>query len=154
MKTRKFGEIDPETGTKWGGSPLTHWRYLKRALAEGEVRIPCGDCSACCRSGVPIYEDDGREVAKRADGACVHLTVDGKCERHATRPEQCRLFTCTLMSIAGVVTDNSAMNAALARWEWDLSSAQDREFAEAARKKEAEKTIRENRADYSRTKTS
>ncbi len=149
MRTRRFGEVDPATGRKWGGSPLTHWRALRRGVEAGEVRVPCGDCSACCRSGVPIYEDDGRELPKRADGACVHLDAEGNCERHATRPEHCRLFTCTLMSIAGVVTDNEAMNQALARWEWDLSSPQDREFAENARRNEAEKTRAENLAAQS-----
>ncbi|MDP6705556.1 MAG: hypothetical protein QF893_04350 [Alphaproteobacteria bacterium] len=147
MKTKKFGEVDPATGKKWGGSPLTHWRYLKRAVERGSIDIPCGDCSACCRSGVPIYEDDGTEISKRADGACIHLQADGKCERHRTRPEHCRLFTCTLMSIAGVVTDSALMNEALAKWEWDLSKPEDREFAEQARRNEARITEEENAAE-------
>ncbi len=151
MKTRKFGEVDPETGRKWGGSPLTHWRSLRRALEAGEVAVPCGDCSACCRSGVPIFEDDGSEVPKRADGACIHLDDAGWCERHDSRPEHCRLFTCTLMSIARVVTDNEGMNRALARREWNLSSPDDREFQETAQRNEAEKTLRKNRAAQSGT---
>ena len=144
MRTRKFGEVDPATGRKWGGSPLTHWRALRRALEAGVVDVPCGECSACCRSGVPIYEDDGAEVPKRADGACVHLDEAGWCDRHDSRPEHCRLFTCTLMSIAGVVTDNEAMNRALANWEWDLRTPEDRAFQERAMRNEAEKTRREN----------
>lgn len=142
VKTRKFGEVDPRTGKKWGGSPLTHWRHLKRAVVQGTVSIPCGDCSACCRSGVPIYEDDGAEVPKRPDGSCIHLRPNGECDRYDRRPEQCRLFTCTLDSIAGVVTDNAIMNQALAQWEWDLSSEADREFAETARLKERLQTGR------------
>jgi hypothetical protein len=135
-RTRKFGDTDPHTGRKWGGSPLTHWRHLKRGVERGVVDIPCGDCSACCRSGVPICEDDGTEIAKSEDGACIYLSPEGKCSRHTTRPEQCRLFTCTLDSIAGVVTDNEIMNTAMARWEWDLSTREDREFVERARLKE------------------
>ncbi len=147
MKTKKFGEPDPASGKKWGGSPLTHWRYLKRAVAQGEVDIPCGDCSACCRAGAPVYEDDGSEVAKDKDGCCVHLRPDGKCDRYQTRPEHCRLYTCTLLSIAGVVTDSALMNAALEAWEWDLSAPADREFAETARRNEARITETENAAD-------
>ena len=86
MRTRKFGELDPATGRKWGGSPLTHWRALRRGIEAGVVDVPCGECSACCRSGVAIYEDDGAEVPKRADGACVHLDEAGWCDRHDSRP--------------------------------------------------------------------
>ncbi len=140
VKTRKFGEVDPATGRKWGGSPITHWRYLKRAVARGQVDIPCGTCDACCRSGAPIHEDDGTELGKRADGSCIHLDPESGCERYHTRPGQCRLYTCTTFSIAQVVTDNAIMNEAMARWEWDLSSAADRDFAERARRNEARKT--------------
>jgi hypothetical protein len=136
VKSKKFGEVDPATGKKWGGSPLTHWRHLKKGVERGEIAIPCGGCSACCRSGAPIFEDDGTEVPLRDDGSCIHLQSDGKCERYDTRPEQCRLYTCTLFSIAGVTTDSSVVNEALAQWEWDLSSPADRDFAEAARVKE------------------
>ena len=72
----------------------------------------------------------------RDDGSCIHLQSDGKCERYDTRPEQCRLYTCTLFSIAGVTTGSPVINEALAQWEWDLSSPADREFAEVARIKE------------------
>ena len=147
MKTKRFGEVDPVTGKKWGGSPITHWRYLNKAVQKGQIDIPCGTCSACCRSGVPVYEDDGTEVPKRDDGSCVHLDADGMCERHDTRPEHCRLYTCTLLSIAGVVTDSPLINEALAQWEWDLSSRADREFAEAARRNEARITEAENAGD-------
>lgn len=136
MKTRRFGDSDPETGRKWGGSPLTHWRHLKRAVVRGIIDIPCGDCSACCRSGVPIFEDDGTEMPKREDGACAYLRPEGGCSRHATRPEHCRLYTCTLDAIAGVVTDNELINEAMARWDWDLSDPADREFVERARLQE------------------
>ena len=145
METKKFGAVDPITGKKWGGSPLTHWRYLKRAVAAGQIDIPCGDCTACCRSGVPVYEDDGTEIPKADDGACIHLKADG-CERYETRPSHCRLFSCTMLSIARVVTDSAVMNEALAQWQWDLSSRADREFAEAAERREAEITRRENEA--------
>lgn len=136
VKARNFGDVDPVSGKKWGGSPLTHWRQLKRGLERGVVDIPCGDCSACCRSGVPIYEDDGTVIPKDADGACIHLDPSGGCGRHNDRPEHCRLYTCTLSAIAGVVTDNALMNEATARWEWDLTTAADREFLETARLKE------------------
>ena len=144
MKTRKFGAVDAQTGKKWGGSPITHWRYLKRALASGSIDIPCGECSACCRSGVAIFDDDGREIPKREDGACIHLTTEGWCERQLDRPEHCRQYTCTMESIAGVVMDNPLMNAALAQWQWDLSKPDDREFAEAARQRELQATIAGN----------
>ena len=144
MKTKKFGEIDPVTGKKWGGSPLTHVRNLRRALERGSIDIPCGDCSACCRSGVPIYEDDGREIPKRDDGACIHLTEEGWCARHADRPEHCRQYTCTMESIAGVVMDNPIMNAAIQQWEWDLSKKEDRDYAEALRERELQATVSEN----------
>lgn len=140
MKTKKFGDVDPVSGKKWGGSPLTHWRYLIKATKAGSVDIPCGGCSACCRSGVPIYEDNGSEVPKRPDGTCVHLTAAGLCDRHATRPDQCRMFTCTTMSIGLVVTDNPVMNEAIQQWEWDLSRKIDRDFADDVRRKEAAKT--------------
>ena len=143
MKTRKFGEEDPATGRKWGGSPVTHWRHLMRGVERGEIDIPCGTCSACCRAGVPVYEDDGTRIPLREDGSCSHLLPDGRCERHDTRPSQCRLYSCTMFSIAGVVTDSPVMNAAFAQWDWDLSSAADRAFAEEAREKEAQRAKEE-----------
>lgn len=136
MKSRKFGEVDAATGKKWGGSPITHWRHLKRGVERGEIDISCGSRSARCRSGAPIHEDDGTEVPRRDDGNRVHLQSDGKCERHDTRPEQYRLYTCTMFSIAGVTTDSPVINEALAQWEWDLSSPADKDLAEAARIKE------------------
>lgn len=75
-------------------------------------------------------------MPRRDDGNRVHLQSDGKCERHDTRPEQCRLYTRTMFSIAGVTTDSPVINEALAQWEWDLSSPADKDLAEAARIKE------------------
>ena len=137
MKTKKFGDVDPASGRKWGGSPITHSRHLKRGLERGVIDLPCGDCRACCLSGVPVYEDDGTELGKRRDGGSIHLDAGDKCDRYETRPEHCRLYTCTLFSIASVVTDSPVMNAALALWEWDLSRPADAAFAERARAREA-----------------
>ena len=50
-------------------------------------------------------------------------------------------------SIGAVVTDNSLMNEALARWEWDTSRTADRDFAKAVREREARITAAEYRAE-------
>ena len=49
--------------------------------------FPCTSCAACCRL---IYLDPlSRDLPKRADGSCAHLTDQGQCGIYDDRPWFC-----------------------------------------------------------------
>ena len=69
--------------------------------------MPCDGCGAQCCQRTEVYllegfDDparyqtiarDGRAwLARRADGACVHLTEDNRCAVHDRPPTMCRVF--------------------------------------------------------------
>jgi len=98
---------------------LAWWYPWARATLLGELApVPCDGCGAqCCRStAVYLLEDvddptryqtitrDGRAyLARRPDGACVHLTEDDRCGVHERPPLMCAVFDCRVYPAGGFV---------------------------------------------------
>lgn len=118
------------------GSVSTYVRLFMRQRRErGEVSVPCGSCTACCRSprlwaglrpdeearfpeAVPVPDNPGlKALPKKADGSCVHL-VDDRCAIYARRPFGCRTFDCRAFRVIGFSSASEpVMDAALRQWE-------------------------------------
>jgi hypothetical protein len=97
---------------------LAWWYPWARAqLTAGTVAVPCDGCGAqCCRktdvfllglddaaSYDTVARDGRRYLARRADGACVHLDAHDRCTVHAHPPLMCRAFDCRSYPAAGIV---------------------------------------------------
>jgi hypothetical protein len=115
------------------GSPTTWLRKFEQGIQSGEVRVPCGECRACCKSpslhvelqpreaerfkDVAVYEAGrGWLLAKRDDGACVHF-VGGRCAVYEHRPLACRTYDCRLQALVGAPGLDTVMGEALAQWQ-------------------------------------
>ena len=94
---------------------------------EYEANPPCGDCTACCRSGFDIsftpHADEGREylfvngvLPKTQDGVCAHL-IDGKCVVYDDRPAICRRYDCRTLAFGGVTSKYPLVAEAAAQWD-------------------------------------
>jgi len=116
-----------------GSSPTTYARKLKRyyedmiAGKDYVANPPCGDCTACCRSGYDIHytphEDKGREhlfvngvLPKTCDLECGYL-VDGKCSVYNERPSVCRRYDCRSLAFGGVTSKFPMIADVVAQWD-------------------------------------
>ena len=105
----------------------------------GDVDVPCGECTACCRSSMFIHiapdETDAlahipRELLFRAPGrprghvvmgydehGCCPMLVDGRCSIYEHRPRTCRAFDCRVYAVAGLPPDDKPLiSERLAVW--------------------------------------
>lgn len=105
---------------------FTKWRNRYGPLAArvkaGEqtgCSVPCNGCTACCYRAVEVDparerpenlevlvvvsnpDGGGMMLARRSDGACVHLGPEG-CTVYEHRPTVCRGFDCRLYSVIGM----------------------------------------------------
>src|SRR5262245_10480899 len=103
--------IMTESGDKPIGSVMTYLRKLNQSVRSKQVDVPCGSCTACCRSphmpadllpqeradfpdAVPMPvgmggpRSSGWALPKRPDGSCVYL-IDDKCSIYHRRPDSC-----------------------------------------------------------------
>ena len=82
--------------------------------------VPCGGCTACCRSYEEIYIEptdaippaDTEQTAagdtvlrRQADGACVYL-VNEQCQIYDRRPHACRSYDCRAQLVLGFTHSN------------------------------------------------
>jgi len=119
---------------------------------EGESDVPCGSCTACCRSShfVHIEPDETRALARipaelqfpaprlpagnvllgyDEHGHCPMLT-DAGCSIYEDRPRTCRTYDCRLFAAAGVTLDEddkAEIAQRVARWRFRYPTAADRE---------------------------
>lgn len=125
------------------GRFLTWLPAFLRAMETGvEVEVPCGGCTACCRSSqfVEVGPDESatleavppallfpapgrpgyRLMGFDSDGRCPMLT-DDRCSIYESRPRACRTYDCRVFSATGVSIDEPARRAVAERvsaWEW------------------------------------
>ena len=108
------------------------------------VDVPCGDCTACCRSSYFIHigpdeMDTLRRIPKqllfpapgRSDGTVVlgydehgrcPMLVDGACSIYDDRPLTCRTYDCRVFAAAGVRADDDGkplIAQRADRWRFD-----------------------------------
>jgi hypothetical protein len=118
--------------------------YAQRVITRtmtGEATVPCGTCTACCRTysavalapGEPTeglkLEPGTRQLRKQADGiTCIHL-VEGMCEVYDKRPRACRDYDCRAWYFAGVTPPPDPkiepLRQAIRRWRTHIESEDD-----------------------------
>lgn len=132
------------------------WLVAMRAALRGEAdaQVPCGTCTACCRSRqfVHVEPDEtgtldvipaellfpapglppGHMVLGYDSAGCCPMLVDGACSIYANRPRACRMFDCRLLAATGRVDDDRPLLAERVR-SWEFSYADARTRAEADR---------------------
>lgn len=143
-------------GSKPSGSVTTFLRKLAHGEKTGNVKVPCGQCNACCRSKY-IHADllpheladfpeavkvdmsaskrsSGWALPKKEDGSCVHL-IEGKCSIYDRRPHSCRTYDCRLYLLTGAIpVYDEAMAEAIKQWApLKLNTTEDKQFLLAAR---------------------
>jgi uncharacterized protein len=143
------GEDDSEIDA---GSYSSWHRATLDALASGNgIDVPCGACTACCRSSYFIHvTPDETETLRRIPrvlrvpapglpaghvvlgyderGHCPML-VDDRCSIYEHRPRTCRQYDCRVFAAAGVdpVEDGKVRVAVRVRqWRFAHASAADR----------------------------
>ena len=132
---------------------------MRRALAgETDADVPCGECTACCRSSqfVHIGPDEADALAHvpaallfpapgrppghvlmgyDKHGSCPML-VDDRCSIYAHRPRTCRAYDCRIFPATGLdpaADDKPAIARQASRWRFDLSTDGDRHDQAALR---------------------
>jgi len=115
---------------------------------RGDSDVPCGGCTACCRSSQFIniapeetdtlahipralrFPAPGRPVGHvllgyDEDGACPML-IDDRCSIYDHRPRSCRVYDCRVIPAAGVELDEPTKGAVAERARrWRFSYADD-----------------------------
>lgn len=152
--------------------PFSTWLAgMRRAIdGEQEADVPCGSCTACCRSAqfVHIEPDEQGALARipsellfpaprlpaghvllgyDEQGRCPML-VEDRCSIYEDRPRTCRTYDCRVFAAAGVAPDEEAqpdIAARVERWRFSYPAEQDRLEHEAVRA--AARFVRERRAD-------
>lgn len=132
--------------------PLGAWARATVAVAAGrEADVPCGGCTACCRSGWFVHvAPDEVEALRRIPralrfpapgrppghvvlphdehGRCPMLTDDG-CSIYEHRPRTCRAFDCRVFTATGLRPDGERevdVARQADRWRFDVSIDDDR----------------------------
>jgi hypothetical protein len=135
------------------------WLEATRRSLEGaaEADVPCGPCTACCRSSqfVHIEPDERRALARIPSellfpaprlpaghvlmgyderGHCPML-VDDRCSIYEDRPRTCRTYDCRVFTAAGVAPDAAQPDIAarVQRWRFEHPTGGDRLDHEAVR---------------------
>ena len=123
------------------------WRAdFRRALASGgTVEVPCGSCTACCRSRqfvlieadevatlrridaallvpAPGRRDGARVLGYDRQGRCPMLGAGG-CGIYADRPRACRSYDCRVFAAAGVRPGQPLIALRVREWRFDDSPA-------------------------------
>ncbi len=139
---------------------FSEWLDGMRTALRGEQDsdVPCGGCTACCRSSQFIHigpeETDALEhiptallfpapqmprghvlMGYDARGACPMLTDVG-CSIYEHRPRTCRTYDCRVFAATGVAPDDpgkTAIAARVAQWRFDVATPDDRRAEDALR---------------------
>jgi hypothetical protein len=119
-------------------------RPNRAAGAPSGSDVPCGECTACCRSSYFIHVQphetgalaripadllfaapglpDGHQVMGHdEDGQCP-MFVDGGCSIYEDRPQTCRDYDCRIFAATGIELDDDTKGEIVAqthRWRFD-----------------------------------
>jgi Fe-S-cluster containining protein len=131
---------------------------MQRALGgEGGSDVPCGGCTACCRSSqfVHIGPDESDTLAHipaellfpaprspkgnvvlgyDQNGHCPML-IDDTCSIYEHRPKTCRTYDCRVFPATGVEVDDGqpAIAQRVRRWSFSYATEEDRALHDAVR---------------------
>ena len=138
---------------------FTSWlKQIRLALQQNTgIRVPCGDCRACCTSSLFIhirphetqtlsripeellfpapYLPKGHVLLGISEhGHCPMFRNNG-CSIYANRPLTCRQFDCRIFTATGYTPDGSKkqISQQVHRWKFELSKAEDQQHFNALR---------------------
>ncbi|HEY1119243.1 MAG TPA: YkgJ family cysteine cluster protein [Acidimicrobiales bacterium] len=142
---------DPDDADLDAGS-FGPWLRATAAVAAGagDADVPCGTCTACCRSSYFVHVGPEDVAARRRipaellfpapgrpaghllmgydeRGWCPMLTDDG-CSIYEDRPRTCRAFDCRVHAAAGTVpdgADDGDVAERVARWRFRTEGPDD-----------------------------
>ena len=139
---------------------LTGWLAEMQAALRGErdAAVPCGGCTACCRSSqfVHIGPDEtdtlahipaglafpapglpaGHVVVGYDERGHCPMLVDGGCSIYQHRPRTCRTYDCRIFAATGVAVDDAGQPGVaqrVRRWRFDVSARSDAVLEAAVR---------------------
>jgi hypothetical protein len=115
------------------GTFSTWLRSIRKALRENRgMKVPCGDCNACCRSShfIHIKAEETRTLRQIPEGLLFpaplrpygHMVmgydkqgrcpmlVRNKCSVYRNRPETCRSFDCRILAASGLAAESNVNN--------------------------------------------
>lgn len=150
----KMGSVTTDAGdfTSWLRAMVTALR------GDAESDVPCGTCTACCRSAqfVHIGPDEvdtlahipaqllfaaprlprGHLVMGYDDRGCCPMLRDspdsaGGCSIYAHRPQACRVYDCRVFAATGVVPDQPLVAERAEQWVF-RAGEEDRRAVRAA----------------------
>jgi Fe-S-cluster containining protein len=139
------------------GDVAAWYAQMSAALTgAGESDVPCGSCTACCRSSqfVHIGPDERATLAVIPQalrfpaprlprghvllgyderGHCPML-VDGGCAIYEHRPRACRVYDCRVFAATGVTpSDKPAVAERVQHWRFSFDSPDSRPMLQALR---------------------
>jgi len=113
-------------------------------ISNSEMKVECGECTACCRSSYFIHISSNEKetlrcipkelqfdaigpkkgdvlLGYRKDGTCP-MFVDGTCEIYEFRPQTCRRFDCRILSATGLFEseERPLVNRKILQWEFEF----------------------------------
>lgn len=136
---------------------LSEWLdgFTRLLDANGTSEVPCGSCTACCRSAQFVHIDaDEADTLSRIpaallfpapgkpeghkilpfdqDGRCPMLGNAG-CRIYEHRPRTCRTYDCRVFAAADVVPEQPLIADRVRRWQFEVLDTDDRRAAERLR---------------------
>jgi uncharacterized protein len=131
-------------------------RSMQAAIRdEGASDVPCGGCTACCRSAqfVHVAPDEadarahipaellfpapglphGHHVLGYDERGHCPMLVDDRCSIYEHRPRACRTYDCRVFAAAGVGLQTGVVAERARRWRFGLATEEDRRRHAAVR---------------------
>jgi uncharacterized protein len=127
----------------------------KALVSDSEMKVECGECTACCYSSYFIHISSNEEetlrcipkeiqfsaigsrkgdvlLGYRKDGSCPMLS-DGKCKIYECRPRTCRKYDCRILSATGYFEseERPLVNKKIVQWEFEFENELARKQYEA-----------------------
>lgn len=131
--------------------PFAAWleATLGTLLHDEPADVPCGPCTACCRTFHQLHIRPGERRTRRLlprehlsvprglppgylllgyteDGSCPML-VGGRCTIYGDRPLVCRTYDCRLYAATGVAPDRADIADQVRRWRFAYPRPEDHE---------------------------
>ena len=139
---------------------LANWlaSFLESQRSGSDAMVPCGECTACCTSSYFIHikpsdqktmerlpkeilfpapgSPDGHYLLGYTEKGHCPMFQEGKCSIYECRPLTCRQYDCRIFPATDLSLEHEgkpAISTQIQRWEFDMSTEQDKEVFNALR---------------------
>jgi uncharacterized protein len=150
MSLRSEPENIDQTDLRAGS--FSRWLcHIRKALAENSrMKVPCGECNACCRSSIfiHVHPEETRTFSRvpkellfpaplRPKGHMVlgydkhgrcPMLIRNKCSIYRDRPATCRSFDCRILSASGLIEEDNVNHPVFQqarRWKFKCTMKDD-----------------------------